>query len=388
MHRVRLYPTPSQVDRLQFALRVTRQLYNALLEQRRYAWTARRTVIATKVQYAELTALRREDRVVAAVYREAEDAVLHRLDLAFAAFFHRAQRGQKPGYPRFKPASRWKQLEFPHGDRALKLNAAQERVRIPGVGAVRLRKGREIPPYGRAFIVEKNGRWYAVFECEREAAPLPCVGREVGVDRGVRVLAATSEGELIANPRHAERLRAKVERHQRALERRSQRDARGRVVNPRAPARVAALGRLARAKEREANARRDHLHKVALDLVRRYDRIALEKLELRAMTRSAKGTLEEPGSRVRQKAGLNRSLLDAGFGMLARLLREKAACAARVVVEVDARYSSQTCAACGHVAKESREGPCFACVRCGHEADADVNAAQVILLRAQFGAHE
>ena len=87
---------------------------------------------------------------------------------------------------------------------------------------------------------------------------------------------------------------------------------------------------------------------------------------------------------MRQKAGLNRSLLDAGFGTLARLLREKAEYAARVVVEVDARYSSQTCAACGHVAKESREGPCFACVRCGHEADADVNAAQVILLRAQL----
>jgi putative transposase len=146
---------------------------------------------------------------------------------------------------------------------------------------------------------------------------------------------------------------------------------------------MASALRLARAKEREANARRDHLHKVALDLVRRYDRIVLERLAIRSMTRSAKGTAEEPGSGVRRKAGLNRSLLDAGFGMLATLIREKAGYAARAVVDVAARYSSQTCAVCGHVAKDSREGPRFACLRCGHQADADVNAAQVILLRAQ-----
>ena len=383
MHRVRLYPTASQVDRLHFALRVTRQLYNALLDQRRYAWTSRRIPVGTKAQYAELTALRREDSVVAAVYRECEDAVLHRLDLAFAAFFRRVKRGETPGYPRFKPASRWKQLEFPHGDRALKLDARQRRVRIPGIGSVPLCKGRDVPDYGRAFIVEKNGRWYAVFECERDVKPFSVTGQAVGIDRGVRVLAATSAGELIPNPRVADRLRSKVERHQRGLERVSQRDAAGRVLNRRDPKRTAAVQRLARAKEREANARRDHAHKVALDLVRRYDTMALERLELRSMTRSAKGTLEEPGTNVRAKAGLNRSLLDAGFGMLARLIREKAEYAAREVIEVDARYSSQTCAACGHVARESREGPRFACVRCGHQADADVNAAQVIFLRAQ-----
>ncbi len=143
------------------------------------------------------------------------------------------------------------------------------------------------------------------------------------------------------------------------------------------------MRRLARAKEREANARRDWLHKVSREIVRRFDRIALEALRLRSMTRSAKGTSEVPGVGVRAKAGLNRALLDAGFGILATLIREKAEYAARTVIEVDARYSSQTCAACGCVCKESREGPCFTCVRCGHAADADVNAAQIILLRAE-----
>src|SRR5471032_2962976 len=86
-------------------------------------------------------------------------------------------------------------------DRALKLTASQTKVRIPGVGIVRLRKGRKIAAFGRAFIVEKNQRWYAIFECDRAIEPLPLSGRAVGIDRGVRVLAATSDGELIENCR-------------------------------------------------------------------------------------------------------------------------------------------------------------------------------------------
>src|SRR6202011_937517 len=250
----------------------------------------------------------------------------------------------------------------------------------PGVGSVRLRKGRVVPEFGRAFVVTKNGRWYAVFEAHREAVALPVTGRSVGIDRGIHILAALSDGTKIANVQPGSRCKAAVKRHQRNLDEVTRKDAAGRVRNARDPARIAAVRRLARAKEREANVRRDWLHKVSRLIVQRFDRIALEGLRLRSMTRSAKGTPEEPGIGVRAKAGLNRALLDAGFGMLARLIREKAANAARRVIEVDARYSSQTCAVCGHVCRESREGPLFACVRCGHQADADVNAAQVILL--------
>jgi putative transposase len=140
-------------------LRVTRELYNALLQQRRDAWTTRRASLPSCEQYAQLTELRVAEPRFADVYRECEDAVLHRLDLAFAAYFRRVKRGEAPGYPRFKPAVRWNQLEFPHGDRALKLDIVQRRVRVPGVGSVRLRKGRMVPEFGRAFLVTKNGRW-------------------------------------------------------------------------------------------------------------------------------------------------------------------------------------------------------------------------------------
>jgi putative transposase len=248
---------------------------------------------------------------------------------------------------------------------------------------MRLRKGRIVPEFGRAFLVTKNGRWYAIFEAHRVPSPQPASGCSVGIDRGIRVLAALSDGTMIKNMRPGSRRRAVVDRHQRALDKATHKDAAGRVLNSGDRVRMAAVRHLARTKEREANARRDWLHKVSRTIVQRFDRIALEALRLRSMTRSAKRTHEEPGVGVRAKSGLNRALLDAGFGMLASLIREKAAYAARRVIEVDARYSSQTCAACGCVCKESREGPRFACVRCGHVADADVNAAKVILLRAE-----
>jgi putative transposase len=168
IERIRLYPTARRAVALAVMLDVTRELYNALLQQRRDAYRLRRVTVTAKMQHAEMTALRAEDARVRAVYRESQDAVLHRLGLAMAAFFRRCKCGEKAGHPRFKSRRRWKQVEFPHGDRALRFDQAQQRVKIPSVGVVKLRKGRQIPAtYKRAWVVRKNDRWYASFECER-----------------------------------------------------------------------------------------------------------------------------------------------------------------------------------------------------------------------------
>jgi putative transposase len=387
IERVRLYPTARQSGALDFALDVTRELYNALLQERRDAYRLREVTISSKTQYAEITALRkpasRLDSRLAAVYRDCEDAVLHRLDLAFRAFYRRAKLGKSPGYPRFKPASRWHQLQFSHGNRALTLDPEQKRVSIPGIGDVRLRKGRKVPPFGRAWVVERQGRWYACFECERAVSPLPQNRKLIGIDRGVRILAATSDGTLIRPAGAYARQRQRVLVHQHELERLTTRDASGRACNRNAWQRRKAVSRLARAKEREANIRRDFARKAALAIVTSADVIALEALNIRGMTRSAKGTTEKPGHRVRAKAGLNRALLDAGFGLLRQMIVAKAEEAARTVLEVGARFSSRECSRCGHIARESRRRRRFHCVACGFACHADVNAALVIRRRAQ-----
>jgi len=208
----------------------------------------------------------------------------------------------------------------------------------------------------------------------------------IGIDRGVHVLAATSEGHLHANGRPAERHRRVVTRHQRELAEATVRDAGGRCLNRHDPQRRRAVRTLARAKEREANARRDALHKLARALVAGADVLVLEKLVVRSMMRSARGTLARPGRNVRAKAGLNRALIDAGFGLLRALIVAKAEEAGRTVVEVDSRYSSQECSRCGCVAAKSRRRRRFGCIRCGFRCHADVNAALVIRGRAQYGA--
>ncbi len=382
LHKVRLYPTCAQTSALFEMLRLTRELHNALLEQRRDYWRRGRKRVTD--QYRQVTELRRGDPAYAGVYRECLDVVLHRIDLAFGAFFRRLNAGDKPGLPRFKSARRWNQLEFPHGDRAIKFDAAQQRITIPGVGWVKLRKGRVVPAtFGRVFVVHKNGRWYAVFECHRDVAPLPATGRSVGIDRGIRAVAALSTGELVANLRPGSQRKVATARCQRALDAVTVKDGRGRPVNVRNPRRRAAVRRLARAKEREANARRDWLHKCSRTIVNQRDVIVLEDLSLRNMTRSAKGDAQEPGRNVKAKSGLNRALLDAGLGMLGTLIREKAEYAARTVISVDPRYSSQECSQCGHVAASNRVRSRFRCGRCWYRCDADVNAARVILARGR-----
>jgi IS605 OrfB family transposase len=126
----------------------------------------------------------------------------------------------------------------------------------------------------------------------------------------------------------------------------------------------------------------DHAHKTANALVAAYDVIVHEDLRITNMTRSASGTLEQPGRGVAAKSGLNRSILDAGWGVFLRVLAHKAESAGRELVAVEPRNTSRTCARCGHCAAENRvTQAAFACTACGHTAHADVNAA-INILRA------
>ena len=137
---------------------------------------------------------------------------------------------------------------------------------------------------------------------------------------------------------------------------------------------------IARLRAREVDARKDWAEKTSTDLARRFDLIRVEDLRIAAMTRSAKGTIAEPGSNVRQKAGLNREILASGWGLLAKRLEQKAA---GRVEKVNAVYTSQRCSACGHVDGKSRESQAvFRCIACRFACNADVNAAKNIAIAA------
>ena len=385
VERVRLYPTRRQMASLQYMLDVTREIYNAALQERRDAYRFNGVNVTAGMQYGELTEVRAEDARLRAVYRECEDAALWRIELAMRAFFRRVKRGEAPGFPRFKSAARWKQIGFQHGGRALTFDKDQRRVRVPGVGSVALRKSRRVPEaFGRAWIIERNGRWHLCAEYEVEEGRRRPIERLIAIDRGVHVLVATSDGQLFRNAAVGERGRATMTRLQRRLEAVTVRSADRRVLNWHDPVRKAAVHRLARSREREANVRRDFLHKLSRRLVDAYDAIAIEALNLRAMTRSARGTIEKPGRNVKAKSALNRRILDASFGLLQQMIAYKAASAGTTIVVVDPRFSSQTCWKCGHCDRDNRRRRRFACRRCGFTTHADIAAALEIRRRAQL----
>ncbi|WP_231509791.1 RNA-guided endonuclease InsQ/TnpB family protein [Streptosporangium roseum] len=236
----------------------------------------------------------------------------------------------------------------------------------------------------KTISVKREGsRWYVIVSCDAvPAEALPATGATVGIDLGVASLVATSDGGLLDNPRHLAASADRIASAQRALARRK----RGSTRRRKQVARIAAL----HAKVRRR--RLDGAHKAALALVGAYDVIVCEDLRITNMTRRAASRPDGEGGYLpggaAAKSGLNRSILDAGWGVFLTILSHKAESAGRELIAVNPANTSRTCACCGHCAKENRRTQAeFACTACGHSAHADVNAA-INILRAGLALRE
>jgi len=213
---------------------------------------------------------------------------------------------------------------------------------------------------------DRAGRWHVAFASIPGPVDGPGTGEVVGIDRGVKVTAALSTGEMLTVPGPVGREATRLLR----LERKLARAKRG--SNRRGEVRAA----IARMKARDSDRRRDWVEKTTTDIARRFDVIRVEDLKIRNMMRSAKGTRDKPGKNVAAKAGLNRGIQRSGWGKLARRLEDKAP---ERVEKIPPAYTSQRCSACGHVDWKSRESQAdFRCTACGYACNADVNAARNI----------
>jgi putative transposase len=368
-------PTARQAATLSAMLEDHRQLYNGALEHRKEAFRQAGVRIRYGQQSADLKHIRRADPDGQGQWSfSSQQATLRRLDKAYSAFFRRVKAGHKPGYPRFRGRGWFDTVEWPEDGDGCRWDSqpgGQVRVRFQGVGHVKVRQHRPVRGTVKTISVKREGRrWYVILSCDNVPAEfLPATGAVTGIDLGVAAFLTTSEGRRVPNPRYASS-RGKLADAQRSLARKKRGSGRRRKARDR----VAAVHRKIR------NQRLDFAHKTALDLVRRHDLIAHESLKIANMTRSASGTLAAPGVNVAAKSGLNRSVLDAGWGVFLSVLRAKAESAGRVVVEVDARNTSRRCGRCGHAAAGNRPTQAqFRCLACGHTAHADVNAASNIL---------
>ena len=367
----RLEPTPEQETFLSQTAGACRALYNLALEQRSQWWRPGRS-INLKSQSHELTDLRDQVEWMRAAPVHALQSALKDLDRAFLNFF-----AGRAGFPRFKRKGDGDGFHLK--DKAYlgfkRLNRSKGAVRLPKVGWVKLRGWRPLCGELRNVTISKRGgHWYAAVAWQAEVAdPAPSPLPPVGIDRGVAIFAACSTGDNHIAPPFFKRIETKLANAQRVLARRIKGSARWR----RQKARIAKLHSIA------ANARRDFLHKTALAIAKNHGTVGIERLQVRNMSRSAKGTVAEPGKNVAAKAGLNRSILDKGWSTFRTLLAYKLADRGGTLIEVDPAYTSQTCSGCGHVSKQSRKSQSeFECVACGHTANADTNAAINILNRA------
>ena len=249
-----------------------------------------------------------------------------------------------------------------------KLNRRWAQVKVPGCGWVRFRlsakgKGAKLPDAKTFRVTFRNGQWHIAFAVVPEPTPGPGTGEVIGIDRGVTITAALSDGRKLNCPQLTVKERAQVRKHER-------RAARARKDSPQ---KAAGYAKAARLRARETNRRKDWCEKTGTMLARSYDLVRFEKLNIKSMTRSAKGTVEQPGRNVAQKSGLNRAILAQGWGLLRQRTEHKAP---GRVEDVPAPYTSLRCSACGWIAKNSRKSQAeFVCVSCGFTCNADENAA-------------
>ncbi|MBT2505472.1 transposase [Streptomyces sp. ISL-98] len=382
-------PTVRQGQALGEMLRDHCSLYNGALQERRDAYRhTSKTTVRYGMQSAQLKDIRAFDRERQGRWSfSSQQATLRRLDKAFTAFFRRIKSGETPGYPRFRGVNWFDTVDFPKDGDGCRWDSTPHdpvtRVRLQGVGHVKVNQHRPVVGKVKTISVKREGRkWFVVLTAEQEQPePLPATGSVVGIDLGIVNFLADSNGAFVENPRHGRRAAARLEAAQQALSRFPRRKAKDRTANhQRAVDKVAELhGKVRRQ-------RLDHAHKTALGLVRAHDFIAHEDLKIRNMSKAPapKPDPDQPGTFLPNggaaKTGLNRSIADAGWGVFLTILRAKAESAGREVIAVDPRNTSRTCPECGHTAKENRPTQeKFHCQSCGHTAHADTVGALNVL---------
>lgn len=335
-------------------------LYNCALEQRINLYAQTGKGIGFVEQCRQLTDARAALPEVAGIYRDIQTDVLKRLDKAFDAFFRRLGTGEAPGFPRFKGRDRYDSFGCARRERD-PFPIKGDKLTMPGVGTCRVRLSRSLEEMGHCRfvrILRRADGWHVQLVCEiAKPEPLPATGQSVGLDLGIESFATLSDGEQIENPRFVEKAAKKLAWAQRQMSRKVKGSA-----NRRKARKKVALRHL-----KTTRARKHFHYQTALRLVRAFDFIAVEDLNVKGL---AGGML----------AG---SVASVAWGCFLAILTLKAEEAGREMRKVNPAFTSQDCSGCGDRKKKLLSQREHVCTSCGLITHRDINAAINILSRAE-----
>jgi putative transposase len=380
-YKYRLVPTPDQERALETVLWRCRELYNAALEERKRAWEKCRVSVNFAMQSAQLPSIKEVRPDYRDINAQVLQDVLHRLDKTFRAFFRRVKNGEQPGYPRFQGKNRYNSFTYPqvgdHGGAVLdgRILSLSKIGRIP----IRLHRPLEGTPKAVTISKEADG-WHASISCaEVPTEPLPLTGKETGIDMGLNVFLVTAGGEYVEHPRHHRKAEKGLKKAQRCVSRRKKGGKRWRQ----------AVGQCAKKYQKVKRQRSDSHHKTALALVRDYDVIYLEDLQVRNLSRRPEPKPDGNGGYLKngasREAGLNKSIQDAGWYAFRRILTCKAVWAGKRVEAIPPAFTTQDCSGCGERIWKSLSVRTHVCTTCGLTLDRDENAALNILASGRAG---
>lgn len=355
-YKYRIYPTKSQIVKLNHTLEECRWLYNRFLEERSTAWEKEKKSISMYEQYNRVVKLKEGRPSLGTIYSQVLRNAGTRIDLAFKAFFRRCREGDKPGFPRFRGFGWYDSFTYPQSNGAFKI-VNEKKIRLAGIGIVDVHLHRFPEGKMKNCIVKRapTGKWFVSISCDEVPAEVfPKSDLQVGVDLGLNTFAVLSDGDKIENPRFFRKEEKDLARIQKKLEK-SKRGSPERTVVRKAVSKV---------HERIKNKRSDFCHKESRKIVEKYGTIFVEDLSIRNMGKNR---------------GLAKSIGDAAWGQFLRNLSYKAESAGRTFLKVNPAYTTQDCSNCGTRQVMRLQDRTYTCKSCGMVMDRDLNAAKNIL---------
>jgi transposase, IS605 orfB family len=363
-----LMPTGEQIRRFKQFCGCSRFVFNRALAYRNEQYEVDKSVKFSYVKLANLLPVWKNELVwLKDCHSQVLQQSLKDLEASFKNFF-----SKRLDFPKFKRKGEKESFRFPQG---CKLEQHNNRIYLPKIGWVRYRNSRDVVGQIKNVTVsQKCGKWYVSIQTEIEMeTPIP-KGGEIGIDMGIVRFATLSNGEYFEPINAFKTYKGKLAKLQKRLKNKTKGSHNWLKLK----------AKIARLHHKISNTRKDYLHKISNKISKNHAIVYVEDLQVANMTKSAKGTVEQPGKNVKQKSGLNRAILDQAWYEFRRQLTYKLAWNGGFLVAVPPQNTSRTCPSCGYTAKENRKTQSeFECVDCGYTENADLVGAINILNRGQ-----